>query len=165
MSRAALALLIGALALSSSLEFDASGGRAASAVGATTAAAADIVLRGRQGGGGPWKRYLWLKLVKVELTTFSVCGVWNRTSPPPPTCRAADGDRLPEGTVMRLEQRLPRSSRWRTVGSSNEAALGAVLSNAVSKNRLGTVSYRVTLRNESGRILGTSNLFKVFWHK
>lgn len=130
------------------------------------------MLRGRQGSQGPWRRYLWLKLVKVELTSFSVCAVWNRTSPPPPTCRAARGDRLPRGTIMRLEQRLPRaglrragSPGWRTVGTSADAALTAVLSNAVSRNRLGLVSYRVTLRNALGRVLGTSNTFKVFWHK
>jgi hypothetical protein len=165
MSRAAFALLVASLALASPLASGASSCRATSAVSATTEAATKIVLRGRQGGGGPWKRYLWLELVRSQLTSFSVCAVWNRTSSPPPTCRAARGDRLPEGAIMRLEQRLPRSPGWRTVGTSTEAALGAVLSNDVSRNRLGTVTYRVTLRNASGRILGTSNTFKVFWHR
>jgi hypothetical protein len=71
---------------------------------------------------------------------------------------------------MRLEQRLARSRLrrakspgWRTVGTSRDAALAAVLSNAVSGNRLGEVSYRVTLRNASGRVFRTSNTFKVFW--
>lgn len=171
MPRALLALLVVVLAFP--LASGASGTGAASATRATAGAATKIVLRGRQGSQGPWRRYLWLKFVKGGVpTSFSVCAVWNRTSPPPPTCRAARGDRLPRGTLMRLEQRLPRAGLrsagipgWRTVGTSTDAALAAVLSNAVSRNRLGTVSYRVTLRNASGRILGTSNTFKVFWHK
>ena len=64
---------------------------------------------------------------------------------------------------MRLEQRRGGPG-WRVVGTSRDAALEAVLSNTVSGNRPGAVSYRVTLRNVSGRILGTSNAFKVFWH-
>jgi hypothetical protein len=121
------------------------------------------VLRGRQGSQGPWRHYLRLKLVKVEVTSFSVCAVWNRASPPPPTCRASRGTRLPGGTIMRLEQRRAGAG-WRVVGTSRDAALEAVLSNTVSGNRPGAVSYRVTLRNVSGRILGTSNAFKVFWN-
>lgn len=173
MSRVLFGLLVVVVALSFPLASGASGGRAVSVASVTTGAAATIVLLGRQGSQGPWRRYLWLKLVKVELTSFSVCAIWNRTAPPPPTCRAARGDRLPEGTAMRLEQQRPvgaglrsaGSPGWRTVGISTEAALAAVLSNAVSRNRLGAVSYRVTLRNASGRVLRTSNTFKVFWHK
>jgi hypothetical protein len=169
--RALLALLVVALAFP--VASDASGTRTASATGVTTEAAATIVLRGRQGAHGPWRRYLWLKFVRGGVpTSFSVCAVWNQASSPPPTCRAARGDRLPRGTIMRLEQRLPRaglgragSPGWRTVGTSADAALTAVLSNDVSRNRLGTVSYRVTLRNESGRVLRTSNTFKVFWNE
>ena len=44
--------------------------------------------------------------------------------------------------------------------------LHAVLSNAVAGNRFGTVFYRVTLRERgSGRILRTSNPFKVVWYR
>ncbi len=165
MPRAALAFLVVALALSSSLAPGATGSGPTSVGRATTGTAESIVLRGRQGVIGPWKRSLRLKLVRAQLENFSVCGVWNRATAPPPVCRAAAGDRLPEGTILRLDQRLPKSAAWRRVGTSTEAALGAVLSNDVSRNRLGVVAYRVTLRSESGRILGTSNLFKVVWHK
>jgi hypothetical protein len=171
MPRARFAALAALLCLSSALASGVSGAGTgpSSATRVTTGAAAPIVLRGRQGSYGPWRRYLWLKLVKVELTSFSVCAVWNRASPPPPTCHAARGDRLPRGTIMRLEQRLARSPLrrgspgWRTVGTSRDAALTAVLSNAVSGNRPGAVSYRVTLRNASGRVYRTSNTFRVFW--
>jgi hypothetical protein len=127
---------------------------------------APIVLRGRVGLAGPWRRYLWLKLRRVDITTFSVCAIWNRSSPPPPNCHGAPGDRLPQGTVLRLEQRRlrPASRPWTTVGISRDAALSAVLSNTVSGNRLGTVTYRVTLRSPEGRIFRTSNAFNVFWH-
>jgi hypothetical protein len=169
MPRASFALLVASLTLASLSASGASGGAPTGAAGVTAEAPAKIVLRGRPSRQGPWRRYLWLKLVKVELTSFSVCAVWNRTLPPPPTCRAAPGERLPQGTILRLEQRLPRVAGrvagWKTVGISTDAALAAVLSNAVSRNRLGTVTYRTTLRNASGRILGTSNAFKVIWHK
>ena len=172
MPRVLLALLAVSLVLSC---FPASGTVAAGATppGAADGAkqAAPIVLRGRVGLAGPWRRYLWLKLVRFDITSFSVCAIWNRSSPPPPNCHAAPEDRLPQGTVLRLEQRLPlsrlrrASSRvWRTVGISRDAALTAVLSNTVSGNRLGVVEYRVTLRGASGRIFRISNTFKVFWH-
>jgi hypothetical protein len=169
MPRALLALLAVSLAVASapaSGPFGAGAGPP-SAVGGTTQAAPPIVLRGRVGLAGPWRRYLWLKLVRVDITSFSVCAIWNRTSPPPPNCHGAAGDRLPQGTVLRLEQRRPRpanSPPWRTVGISRDAALSAVLSNTVSGNRLGMVTYRVTLRSPAGRIFRTSNTFKVFWH-
>ena len=170
MPRALLALLVVAV-LAFPLASGASGTGAASATRVTAGAAAKISLRGRQGDHGPWKRYLWLKLVKVRLTSFSVCAVWNQTLLTP-ACRAAPGRKLPRGTIMRLEQRpvgsaLRRadSPGWGMVGISTEPALQAVLSNAVAGNRLGSVSYRVTLRNASGRVLETSNTFKVFWNK
>jgi hypothetical protein len=171
MPRAPFALLAVSLVPSSPPAFG------AFAAGATPPSAADgtkqgapIVLRGRVGLQGPWRRYLWLKLVRVDVTSFSVCAVWNRASPPPPNCHAAPGDRLPQGTVLRLEQRFARSRlrranpAWRTVGISRDAALSAVLSNTVSGNRLGVVTYRVTLRSPAGRVFRTSNTFKVFWH-
>jgi hypothetical protein len=172
MPRALFAAFAVSLGLSFALASGVSGAgtRPSSAAGAMTGAAAPIVLRGRPGSQGPWRRYLWLKLDRNDVTSFSVCAIWNRTSPPPPTCHAAPGARLPRGTVMRLEQlagrsRLRRgaSRRWRTVGTSRDAALTAVLSNAVAGNRPGAVLYKVTLRNRAGRIYRTSNTFKVFW--
>jgi hypothetical protein len=162
--RALFALLALSLTLSAPPAGDASADRPPGVVGVETGAAATIVLRGRQGGYGPWRRYLWLKLVRSDVISFSVCAVWNRPGPPPPTCRAAPGTRLPRGTVMRLEQRRAGPG-WKVVGTSRQPALEAVLSNTVSGNRPGLVAYRVTLRNRAGRVFRTSNTFKVFWHK
>jgi hypothetical protein len=64
---------------------------------------------------------------------------------------------------MRLEQH--RTAGWKRVGQSAGPALTAVLSNDVSGNRVGTVFYRVTLRQRSGRVLRTSNALKVVWHR
>ena len=64
---------------------------------------------------------------------------------------------------MRLEQH--RNSGVGSGSDSPGPALQAVLSNDVSGNRFGTVYYRVTLRQRSGRVLRTSNTFKVVWHK
>lgn len=165
MPRALFALLVVSLALSSSLACDASGGRETTVAGVTTGAPARIVLRGRQGGEEQWRRSLSLKLIQVEVTNFSVCAIWNRaSSPPPPSCRAPRGTRLPSGTTLRLEQRRSGPG-WKTVGTSTDAALQAVLSNTVAGNRLGAVSYRVTLRGASGRVLRTSNTFNVYWKK
>jgi hypothetical protein len=165
MPRALFALFGVLLALSSSLACDVSDGGEATVAGVTTGAPAKIVLRGRQGSQEPWRRDLRLKLVKVDVKTFAVCAIWNRTSSPPPNCRAPRGTRLPSGTTLRLEQQRSGPG-WKTVGTSTDAALQAVLSNTVAGNRLGAVSYRVTLRRvASGRVLGTSNTFKVYWDK
>jgi hypothetical protein len=124
---------------------------------------ATIVLRGRQGSEGPWRRSLSLKLIRVDVTSFSVCAIWKRaSSSPPPNCRAPRGTRLPLGTTLRLEQRRSGPG-WKTVGTSNHPALEAVLSNTVAGNRPGEVSYRVTLRGASGRVFRTSNTFSVDW--
>jgi hypothetical protein len=64
---------------------------------------------------------------------------------------------------MRLEQR--GKTGWKRVGLSTEPALEAVLSNAVSGNRVGTVLYRTRLLRLSGLVLRTSNTFRVVWHK
>lgn len=100
-----------------------------------------------------------------------MCAFWNQ-GPPKAACRVAPGNRLPPGTVLRLEQRpiggaIKRadSPGWGMVALSPDAVLEAVLSNAVSGNKLGTFSYRVTLRNRAGRVLGASNTFKAFWHR
>ena len=126
----------------------------------TGAAPATIVLRGRQGSEGQWQRSLRLELVRSDITNFTVCAVMNRSSPPE-SCRAAAGEPLARGSTLRLEQRRGAGD-WTVVGTSRDNALEAVLSNAVAGNRPGAVSYRVTLRN-SGRVLGTSNPFGVYW--
>jgi hypothetical protein len=140
------------------------GSQPSSGAGATTAAVSTIVLRGRTGIEGPWRRYLRLRLARGGIpVSFSVCAVWGDPPSLTPDCQAAPGERLPEGTTMRLEQH--RTVGWKRVGLSTGPALEAVLSNAVSGNRLGTVFYRVTLRQRSGRVLRTSNTFRVVWHK
>lgn len=167
MLRALFALLAAALALASSLACDASGGSDTTVAEGAAEAPAKIVLRGRQGPQAPWRPSLSLKLrlSELEVTSFTVCAIWNRaSSPPPPDCRAPGGTRLPSGTTLRLEQRRSGPG-WRTVGTSTDPALQAVLSNNVSGNRLGPVSYRVTLRGASGRVLRTSNTFVVHWNE
>jgi hypothetical protein len=130
----------------------------ASASGASTS---KIVLRGRQGIQGPWRRYLWLKLHRFGITSFTVCAVRN-VKFLSPSCRPPGGGRLPQGSILKLEQGRPGRG-WRTVAISREAALQAVLSNTLTGNRLGPTSFRVTLRNVAGRVLETSNVFRVYW--
>jgi len=158
-SRALIALSVVALALTPV----AAGGVRSGPTSVTAHTASKIVLRGRQGIQGPWRRYLWLKLNRNAVISFTVCAV-RSASTPSPTCRPPHGERLPESSTMKLEQRRPGRG-WRTVAISREPALQAVLSNGVTGNHVGTTSYRVTLRNESGRVVETSNTFKVFWTK
>jgi hypothetical protein len=159
----ALFTLIVSFAVASSLACAASDSREATVAEVAPGPPATIVLRGRQGREGPWRSTLSLELVPVDVTNFSVCAIWKRaSSSPPPTCRAPRGTRLPLGTTLRLEQRRSGPG-WRTVGTSNDPALEAVLSNTVSGNQPGEVSYRVTLRGESGRVFRTSNTFRVDW--
>ena len=136
-----------------------------------SAGAAKITLRGKTPGPGPWRTYLWLKLVKVKLKSFELCAVWDQPSPLP-NCRAKAGKALPAGTTLRLEQRpigngvrLADTPGWGMIGTSNDAALAAVVSNSVTGNHFGTVTYRVTLRNADGRVVARSNPFKVAWHR
>ena len=141
------------------------GARPSAATGVAAGTASPFLLRGRQQATGPWKRYLWLKLNRFDIIRFSVCGAWNQRITP--TCAVARGNALPNGALLKLEQQFGSAKRpsWRTVGVSSEPALQAVLSNTVSRNRLGAVSYRLTLRDASNRIVRTSNLFKVFWSR
>jgi len=164
MPRLLIALVAASLALWFPLGSGASA-RPSGAAGVKNAAVATIVLRGRTGISGPWRSYLRLRLVRGGIpVSFSVCGVWGEHPSLTPECDAAPGERLPEGTMLRVEQH--RTVGWKRVGLSPESAVEAVLSNAVSGNRVGTVYYRVTLRERvSGRILRTSNTFKVIWHK
>jgi hypothetical protein len=157
--RAALALLV---VLTLALASVAAAG-VESGPGSVGGPDASILLRGRQGIQGPWRRYLWLRLNRHSVISFTVCAVRNRTKPTP-SCAPPQGERLPQGSILKLEQR--RAGRgWRTVAISRGPALQAVLSNGVTGNRLGTISYRVTLRNEGGRAVETSNTFKVYWTK
>jgi hypothetical protein len=141
------------------------GARSSATSGAAVADASPFLLRGRQQAAGPWKRYLWLKLERFNIIRFSVCGAWNQQLTP--TCAVASGNTLPTGALLKLEQQFGSAKRpsWRTVGVSPEPTLQAVLSNTVSRNRLGAVAYRLTLRNASNRVVRTSNVFKVFWSR
>jgi len=164
MPRLLIALVAALLALWFPLESGASA-RPSGAAGVKSTAIATIVLRGRTGISGPWRSYLRLRLVRGGIpVSFSLCGVWGEKPSLTPECDAPPGERLPEGTLLRLEQH--RTVGWKRVGQSPEPALEGVLSNAVAGNQLGTVYYRVTLRERlSGRVLRTSNTFKVIWHK
>ena len=132
---------------------------------AKTAAVATITLGGRTGIDGPWRRALRLKLKRGGIpVSFSVCAVWGEPPTLTPACLQSSDERLPEGTQLRLEQH--RTVGWKRVGLSPVPTLHAVLSNAVAGNRFGTVFYRVTLREKgTGKILRTSNPFKVVWHR
>jgi hypothetical protein len=167
MPRTLFALLAVSLALSSSLACDASGGGEETVADVAPKAPAQIVLRGRQGSEAPWRPSLSLnlRLSELEVTSFAVCAIWDRASSPlPPDCRPPVGTRLPSEATLRLEQRRSGPG-WRTVGTSTDPALQAILSNTVSGNRPGPVSYRVTLRGASGRVLRTSNTFVVHWNE
>jgi hypothetical protein len=120
---------------------------------------------------GPWKKSLYLKLVRTRLRSFSVCAI--RNWQPASDQFGCDilGGGLPEG-ALRLEQspirralRRADSPGWGMLGFSTHDRLGAVLSNTASGNRFGLVHYRVTLRTASGRVLAQSNRVTVNWHR
>jgi hypothetical protein len=120
---------------------------------------------------GPWKKALYLKLVKTRLSAFSVCGIRNWDTSEKFECEAAAG-RLPEGTSLRMEQspvaralKRADSPGWGMVGFANTARVGAVVSNEVTGDRFGKFRYRVTLRGASGQMLATSNIVSVTWHR
>jgi hypothetical protein len=80
--------------------------------------------------------------------------------------------KLPPGQTLRLEQRPigpavtnPDSPGWGTVATSEDASLSAVLSNFVTGNTPGTITYRTTLRDSAGQILARSNPVAVTWRK
>jgi hypothetical protein len=140
------------------------GGRTSSVVTGT------ITLRAKY-HGGLWQKSLYLKLVKVRLTDFSLCAIWTRPAGETFDCELASKRQLPEGTILRLEQspvakavKRPESPGWGMLGASPDAALGAVLSNLVSGTRVGTFKYRVTLRDRSNQVLVASNTLSVVWH-
>jgi hypothetical protein len=141
-----------------------SGARAA----AQSADAITLRLRTRL---GPWKKSLYLRLVRTDVRSFSACAIrnWEPTS----QRFGCDnlGARLPQRT-LRLEQspvakaaRRADSPGWGMLGLSIHDRLTAVLSNTASGNRFGLVYYRVTLRAPSGRVLAQSNRVVVNWHR
>src|SRR4051812_23442472 len=62
-----------------------------------------IVLRLRAHSGA-WKPALSVKLHKLVLSSFSVCGIWNSPAGEAFDCATANSRPLPSGTVLRLEQ-------------------------------------------------------------
>jgi hypothetical protein len=120
---------------------------------------------------GPWKKSLYLKLVKTRVRSFTVCAI--RGWEPASELFRCDttGGRLTDG-VLRLEQSpIGRAARrvdspgWGMLGLSTHDRLGAVLSNTASGNRFGLFYYRVTLRSASGFVLAQSNRVTVNWHR
>lgn len=145
----------------------------ASDVGARASARAgdSIKLRARTRLGA-WRTGMSLRLVKTNLISFSVCGVWDEPASRRFTCAVPRAVKLPDRTVMRLEQRpIKRALKqadtpgWGLLATSQEPSLRAVLSNTVTGDRTGRFHYRVTLRDAAGRILQRSNILTVVWHR
>jgi hypothetical protein len=168
-SRAGAAIVVVPLAAACVLALAACGGSAAHGVVSKASTVDPITLRARA-HHGPWRQTLSLKLVTTSLTEFSVCAVRTERVLERFDCRA--NGRLPKGTALRLEQdpvgrglKRADSPGWGMLASSEEPVLEAALSNTVSGDRPGTVHYRVTLRDPSGKILARSNRFTVTWHR
>ena len=176
MLRASLILAAVSAVLALPLGSDASIHRAGAPAGAQHAAAdppGTITVRART-GRGVWRKSLSLKLNKDRLVTFEVCGLWNQ----PPSvlftakCTAPAGTKLPNGTLLRLEQnpirkalRRADSPGWGLLAMTDHSEIEAVLSNTLTGNVYGTFHYRVTLRNPSGQVLATSNALTLYWHR
>jgi hypothetical protein len=150
----------------------ATAGNTTSAAGSRSTATV-ITLRGRSPttGAGAWQRRLRLKLIKVRLKSFELCAMVNHSTLSP-TCDTKPSEALPRGTILRLEQRpaghgikVRDTPGWGMVGTSLEPSILAVLSNVVTGNTFGTVTYRVTLRDAEGKILARSKRFEVTWHR
>jgi hypothetical protein len=166
--RAVLVLFVALVALAIPVSSGAYNG-APSGKQAAAAVTGKITVRARY-RRGPWRSSLSLKLVKLRLTDFSLCAIWNPRAGAAFDCDAAAKRALPAGTTMRLEQnpvaatvRRADSPGWGMLGGSANGALGAVVSNLLSGNKRGTFSYRVTLRDASNQILVRSNTLKVVW--
>jgi hypothetical protein len=131
-----------------------------------------ITLRGKFAGGA-WKPTLSRKLDRNRLIAFSLCAVWDQPTSRRFNCAAAQGVQLPEGTELRLEQRpaaaalkLRDSPGWGLLGVSGEPSFRVPLSNGVTGNRFGTVTFRVTLRERSsGKVLYRSNALLLRWRR
>lgn len=130
-----------------------------------------ITVLGSTRAAGPYGHSIALKLVDgLTPIPFYVCAAWGAREAPG-GCHAKAGAKLPLGTELRLEQHpagpaVPAqgSPGWGTVGSSDTPELSVPLSNGVTGNKLGKVTFRATLRNQAGRVLATSNTFTLTWH-
>jgi hypothetical protein len=134
------------------------------------AAGDSITLRARIHQGA-WQRSLSIKFQRYQLKPFSLCAVFDAKSTRF-SCADGAGTSLPKGTTLRLEQSpvgkaLKRSDSpgWGMLAQGVEPSLGAVLSNTETGNKIEVVRYRVTLRDAKGKVLVTSNIFRVNWHK
>ena len=153
-----------------------SGTTTSTTVATTTAAASGaperITVLGAAKNDGPYGRSLSLRLVdSPEPIPFFVCAAWGAKAAPG-DCHAAAGAKLPLDTELRLEQHpagpaVPAqgSPGWGTVGSSDTPELSAPLSNGVTGNKLGDVTFRATLRNRAGKVVATSSTFTLTWHR
>lgn len=168
----ALASLLCVCTLAGTAVLSATAGTTTSAAGNRSTATV-ITLRGRtsSNGGGTWQRRLRLKLLKLRLNRFELCAMVNQARFSP-SCDPRPGSVLPRGTILRLEQkpagkgiRVKDTPGWGMVGTSLEPSIFAVLSNVVTGNTFGTVTYRVTLRDAEGNIVARSKPFKVVWHR
>jgi hypothetical protein len=147
-------------------------GTAAAGTGTiATPSASKVILRVGRTNTGPWVESLSLEHGPDGVpTNFFVCAAWDEARAPE-RCDAASGATLPEGTVLRLEQRpvgsaaaTPDSPGWATVGTSDEAELSVPLSDFVAGLDVKKTTYRVTLRPRAGgEALSTSNPITVTW--
>lgn len=159
MKRAGLVVFFAVLALT-----------AGASAGARTAADT-ITLRARVHEGA-WRRSLTIKFARFQLKPFSLCATFDAPAAPRFSCADVRGQKLPEGTVLRLEQnpigkalRRRDSPGWGMLGQSVTTSLGAAVSNTETGNKAGTWRYRVTLRNAAGKVLVTSNVLRVTWRR
>jgi hypothetical protein len=156
-----------ALALASAL---ATQHRPAHAKATAGEAGHSITLRGKFLGSG-WRKSLSRTLVRTRLTQFTLCALWDHPASRQFDCIPTAGASLPKGTELRLEQKPPGhglrradSPGWGMIGLSPTAVLRAPLSNDVTGNKVGTVRFRVTLRQRSsGAIIYRSNLLLLRW--
>jgi hypothetical protein len=171
MNRATIAIVVAAVVLAGPL--------AATSSGETSATSADQVTLRIKMGKGPWVApRISVKLRKLVLMRFTVCGVYNHAADQKFNC-APGTNQLPSGTQLRLEENpvwhssTPATKNpgalnkpgWGTVGVGDHGFVEAILSNMVSNDKFGTVSFRATVRTTSGNVLATSNVVKLVWHK
>jgi hypothetical protein len=129
-----------------------------------------ITLRGRVHEGA-WQRSLSIKLLRQQLKQFSLCAAFDAPTGTKFNCRDVAGASLPKGTTLRLEQspvgkalRRKDSPGWGMLAESVSTSLAVALSNTETGNKPGTYRYRVTLRSDAGKIMLSSNVFRVIWH-
>jgi len=137
---------------------------------ARAATADTVLLRGRLPGRA-WTTSLYLKLVKTNLRSFFLCAIWNHQPGTSYDCAGASDNPLPPGYTLRMEQtpvgparKQKDSPAWGLIGMSTDGSVGTPVSNTLAGNHTGVVRYRTTLRDSSGQVLATSNLFVANWH-